>query len=218
MTAHFGRRDISRRNPVPVDDLLTAALARLRRQKQYARVLSRDASASTGLDQMLDRATECVTALARAEVVFMPVSAHATGDETEIAGRVTLSDARLAQDLSKGGCLTAYLMTLGYSQADAFEMLQGDYMAHHVQTDLASEVLFSLGRLALRMQQADHPGQELRRISVQATELCGARKIWDAASVQALLGCFDGINPGVTVTDTGCFQPLNSLLGLTVRL
>tara|TARA_R110002073_G_scaffold227198_1_gene387923 strand:- start:510 stop:620 length:111 start_codon:yes stop_codon:yes gene_type:complete len=36
--------------------------------------------------------------------------------------------------------------------------------------------------------------------------------------VQALLGFFDGINPGVTVSDAGCFQPLDTLLGLTVQM
>jgi hypothetical protein len=36
--------------------------------------------------------------------------------------------------------------------------------------------------------------------------------------VQALLDVFDGTNPGVTITDTGCFQPLNSLLGLTIAV
>lgn len=218
MAVHFAIRDSARRQPVQVGGLLAAALARVRRQKQYARVLSRGGTAGAGLDRLLAGAADCVGALARSEVALRAVSTRLDGYGVEIAGRVTLNDPRLAQDIGRGARVTAYLLTLGYSQADAFEWLGRDYAAHHVQTDLAGEVLFALGRHAHRLQQADHPGRKLRRLTVQVSDVCGGRSLWDPAGVQALIGCFDGINPGVTVTDTGCFQPLNSLLGLTVGL
>ncbi len=68
------------------------------------------------------------------------------------------------------------------------------------------------------LYRARVPGARLRRVSVQTAAQCGDRTLWDPAQVQGLLGLFDGVNPGVTVSDTGCFQPLDVLLGLTVRL
>ncbi len=61
-------------------------------------------------------------------------------------------------------------------------------------------------------------GKRLKRVPVQTSDICGQRRIWDPAKVQALLGVLGAANPGVSVTDTGCFRPLNSLLGLTVAV
>lgn len=135
-----------------------------------------------------------------------------------LGGWVHLDDAQLADEIAAGGTVTAYLLTLGLRQADALAWLDGDYGARHVQSDLAREVLFALGRKSLEVQRDLAPGARLRRISVQTAAQCGDRTLWDPAQVQALLGLFDGVNPGVTVSDTGCFQPLDSLLGLTVQL
>lgn len=195
---------------------LEAARARLGRQKQYARLLAKGGRAADGLRGWLDEAAACITALARPQAVFRPVAAHLTDRGVRIAERVTLADEGLARDVVAGGTVAAYLLTLGYDQAAAFARLGGDYAAHHVQSDLAGEVLFALGRDAHARYRATGAGR-LRRIPVQAHALCGERKVWDPARVQALLTVFDGANPGVTLTDTGCFQPLNSLLGLTVR-
>ncbi|MEX3010510.1 hypothetical protein [Hoeflea sp. TYP-13] len=203
---------------VPVVELLGRALARLRRQRAYQRVLRRGGGRVEGLVAWLVEADACLRELARPELVLKPVSATVAGSGVIIGGRVKLDDEDLARDVARGGQVSTYLLTLGFSQSEAFEALGRDYAAHHVQTDLAGEVLFELGRRSHRLQRAQSPGARLRRVQVQASDLCGGRKVWDPARVQALIGCFDDFNQGVTVTETGCFQPLNSLLGLTIRL
>lgn len=209
--------DFAVRMMVPIEELLAPALTRLRRQKAYARVLGRSGSQAAGLEHWLTRASDCILALARPELVLKPLPARRAMGGVEVGGTVTLGDAELVRDIAAGGRLTGYLLTLGYEQGAAFEALGDDYAAHHIQTDLASEALFALGRMAHRLQRADAPGSRLRRVSLQTAAQCGETRTWDPAQVQALLGCFDGVNPGVAITGTGCFQPLNSMLGLTVR-
>lgn len=217
MSFHRTFPDVALRFETPVLLYLDGVRARLGRQKQYARLLARDGRAADGLRQWVACASDCIAALARPQAVFLPVSARVVGGDVRIADRVTLEDEALTRDIADGGTVAAYLLTLGFDQAAAFDWLGGDYAAHHVQSDLAREVLFALGRDAHARYRASFGGMRLRRIPVQTTALCGERKVWDPARVQALLRVFDGVNLSVTVTDTGCFQPLNSLLGLTVR-
>lgn len=204
--------------PVPVADLLATGLPRLRRQKPYAGPIARGGHRAAALEGWLDAAAVCLTALARPSITLVPVDAQIKAAGVSVGDRVFLEDEKLAADIAGGGTLSAYLLTLGVGQADALAWLGGDYGARHVQADLAREVLFALGRRSLELQRTLAPGARLRRISVQTAAQCGDRSLWDPAQVQALLGLFDGVNPGVTVSDTGCFQPLDSLLGLTVAL
>lgn len=203
---------------VPLPGLLTTALTRLQKQSRYARPLSKGGKRAAGITAMLQQAEACVAALAQPEVVLMPVDAAATTNGICIADRVLLEGNDLAHDINMGGKVTAYLLTLGFDQHHAFDWLGGDYAAHHIQSDLASEVLFALGRQVFQEQKAQHPDARLRRIPVQTDAYCGQRRFWDAGKVQTLMQVFDGVNPGVTVTNTGCFQPLHALLGLTIRI
>lgn len=146
----------------------------------------------------------------------MPVTATVGARGVLIADRVTLDGEELVRDIADCGTVMAYLLTLDNDQLAAFEWLGRDYAAHHVQSALGNEVLFALGRHAHRAMMEQSPTGRLRRIPVAATPQCGQRRHWDPARVQALLGVFGTANPGVSITDTGCFQPLNSLLGLAV--
>lgn len=203
---------------IPAADLLADARARLQRQKQYRRVLERGGNRAKGMMDWLDRAADCISALANPTISIQPVETVLQNTGVLIEGQVLLEDPQLVQDISSGGSVTAYLVTLGYSQDAAFNWLDCDYGAQHIQSDLSNEVLFLLGRHAHRMQKDAAAGAHLKRISVQVSDLCGAQKLWDPAKVQQLLSVFGDANPGVSVTDTGCFQPLSTLLGLTVRL
>ncbi len=202
---------------LPQTDLLDTARARLQRQKQYARVLTSGGNRAEGLRLWIEQAADCITTLARPKAFTTPVTARSEYNGVCLADRVRLEGADLASAVARGGQVTAYLLTLNYSQSHAFEWLGQDYSAHHVQSDLGSEVLFALGREVHQSMRALTPTGRMRRIPVLANELCGQRHIWEPASVQALLTVFDDVNPGVCVTDTGCFQPLNSLLGLTLH-
>lgn len=212
-----GERGVARVQ-ASVPALLEVAAARLRRQKRYARALSKGGPGAAGIEALLHKASACVADIARPEGLVMPVQAVAVARGIRIAGRVTLEGAELARDLAGGGAAALYLLTLGFDQSCAFDWLQGDYAAHHVQSDLSSEVLFALARQAFRAQRAQLPaGARLRRVSVRAEAHCGQRRHWDASKVQALLEVLDGVSPGVSVTGTGCFQPFHSLLGLTIQ-
>jgi len=195
-------------------ELLPKARVRLQRQMQYARVLERGGNRASGLQNWLDEAYDCIGALAQPRIALRPVQASIHHSGVQIAGHTQVENPTLAEDVASGGTVTAYLVTLGFSQTAAFEWLNGDYGAHHVQSDLSNEVLFELGRIAHRKQRQQNAGARLKRISVQANDVCG--KVWDPQKVQSLLSVFDGAGLDVSVTDTGCFQPLNSLLGLTV--
>jgi len=211
-SAHDGRLS------PPVNRLLEIAGARLKRQAQYSRTLSKGGARARALQLWLNQAYDCIAALARPEAFFVPVSAEQVPGGVRLADRVTLEGGDLERDVADGARVTAYLLTLNYSQSQAFDWLGRDYGAHHVQTDLGSEVLFALGREAHRSMRACTPTGRLRRVPVLASAQCGQRRMWSPADVQALLTCFDGVNPGVQVTDTGCFTPLNSILGLALNL
>lgn len=202
---------------VPVADLLDPALRRLKRQKQYARVLERGGSRAAGLLEWFAQASGCIRDLADPVILLQPVAAVSKMGGITLADRVHLDGTDLAYAVDRGAVVTAYLVTMGYSQTVAFDWLDGDYAAHHVQSDVGNEALFELGRRAHRLQRDSAPGTRLRRVSVQASDLCGQQKVWDPEKVQALLSVFEDRNPSVTVTETGCFQPLNTLLGLTIR-
>ena len=203
---------------VPVGPLLAIALGRLARQAQYARPLAKGGHKASAVHAWFDQAAACISDLAQPRAFIRPVDTRLEDDGVRIAERVTLDDEVLARDLAHGGSVSVYLLTLGYGQNQAFKRLCGDYSAHHVQSDLANEVLFALGRHVHAQMRADAIGARLRRVPIQAQGVCGARHVWDPARVQALLSVFDGDETGVSVTDTGCFEPLNSLLGLTIRL
>jgi hypothetical protein len=200
----------------PVESLLDEALARLKHQTQYAQPLCDGGQKAKELEHWLTCARECIEVLARPEALYYPLHTSSDRDIVCIEEKLFLNDPRLAKELVAGGRLSAYLLTLGYRQEEAFERVSRDYMIHHIQTDLGREMLFALGRLAHKRAISAAPDRRLRRISVLLQGKPNKRKLWDAASVQALLGIFGAKNPGVAVTDTGCFQPLNSLLGLMV--
>ncbi|MDA5095475.1 hypothetical protein O2N63_15405 [Aliiroseovarius sp. KMU-50] len=203
---------------VPMDSLLPIAQSRLQRQKQYARMLERGGSRAKGVMGWLEQASHCISSLGKASIILKPIDAKPTAQGILLDQRVYLDGEDIFRKLSTGGEVTAYLLTLGFSQQQAFDLLDQDYAAHHVQSDLASEVLFALGRAAQQVLRNLYPNNRLIRVPVQSTAICGERRTWDPRRVQELLSVFDDINPGVSLTETGCFSPLNSLLGLTLRV
>jgi hypothetical protein len=205
------------RQKIPVDGLIETALARLKRQKQYARPLSRGGRRAEGLLAWLDHAATCIETLAEPEFTLLPTRVSATSDTVTIEGQVTLEGVDLADAIHRGGSITAYVVTLGFSQAQAFDWLGGDYGAQHVQSDLSNQALFALGRHTHARHKDRAPGERLRRIPIQAAAHCGQTRHWDPAKVMALMDVFGEHNPGVSVTAAGCFQPLNSILGLTIQ-
>ncbi len=201
----------------PVDSLLEQALLRLRRQSQYARPLTCGGKKAKQLEQWLDCATDSLSALICAEAIYRPLNTSFDQTKVSIEEKFYLEDPALAGDLNAGGRLSTYLLTLGYDQADAFEQVERDYMIHHIQTELGREMLFALGRIAHQQAASSEPDRQLRRISIliEGQPECGTR-LWDAANVQLLLSSFGDKNLGVSITDSGCFQPLHSLLGLVI--
>ncbi len=201
----------------PIEDLLIVASSRLRRQRQFKRPLAKGGKSAVELVRWLDQASECLMTLAHPIAVFHTMNTDVGFGRVSIENQVTLNNPALATDLTRGGSLFSYLLTLGYSQANAFDWLNRDYMAHHIQSELAREVLYALGRNAHNCFKDVRPDRRLRRIPIRMEAKPGAPLMWDVSRVQALLATFGADNPGVSLTDTGCFQPLNSLLGLVVE-
>ena len=214
-------RDVTVFSPV-ASPLLEQAAGRLRRQKAYSRPLSKGGARAAGLEDLLQQSEACLAALARPQGALVTVPVEAVSGRARIAGRVTIEDESLARDVAAGGQVAVYLLTLGVTQSQSFDWLKGDYLAHHVQSDLGSEMLFAFARHVFSQQRSQLPsGARLKRVSVQAEPMCGQKRWWDVDKVQSLLGVFDELHsnahPGVSVTNTGCFQPLQSLLGLTIQ-
>lgn len=201
---------------VPVAELLAVARPRLARQRQYAQALAKGGRKAEALAGWIGQAADCIAALARPEVVLVPVPARPVPGGVLVAGHLMLEDEDIARDLAAGAPMTACLLTLNFGQEAAFDFLGRDYALHHVQSALAGETLFALARAADRIQRAGAPGRRLVRVPVQAHAECGARRVWEPAQVQAMLGLFAAANPNVTMTETGFFRPLHSLLSLTV--
>ncbi|MFO1176292.1 MAG: hypothetical protein U1E48_14015 [Paracoccaceae bacterium] len=197
-------------------DLVASAQARVRRQAAYMALAAKGGAKAAAIHDWLEQAATCVTTLARPRIVRQPLSAVARPDGILIAGGIHVVDPSLSAPVAGGGRLDALLCTLGYGQEAAFDWLGRDYGLHHVQTDVARETLFALARAADRACLHRLPGWRLRRIPVRTHVACSRQHLWEPAQVQALLAAFDQGDPGVGLTTTGFFQPLHSLLSLTL--
>ena len=198
--------------------LLTEAESRLRRQKQYARPLQKGGRRAAELEDWISKANWCVASLSKPQAILRPLSVHSNCDigGVGLEGGVQIKDGKLGDELRAGGTLSTYLLTLGYDQEAAFAWLGHDYMVHHIQTELSREMLFALGRHVHRQVQSDAADLKIRRVPIRLEPEYGKPLLWDPEKVQKLLALYGTDNLGVSVTDTGCFQPLNSLLGLMI--
>lgn len=198
-----------------LDRLIAAALFRLRRQAHFAGPLGAGGHKARQIDAWLQTAAGCLRALARPKVAQQTLAPHLEGDCVILPTGTRLHDAPAAETLRRGGRLSLYLLSLGFDQRAAFEWLGSDYMAHHIQSELSRETLFALGREARARGLDGAPGNAgVRRIAVRVEAAPGAPRLWDAAGVQRLLSLIDDGPHGVTMNDSGCFQPLHSVLGL----
>lgn len=198
--------------------LLAEAESRLRRQKQYARPLEKGGRRAAELEGWISKASQCIASLSKAQAILRPLNVYSDCDTDGVSleGEVQIKDTKLGEELIAGGTLSTYLLTLGYDQEAAFEWLGQDYMVHHIQTELSREMLFALGRHVHRQVRSDAAGLKIRRIPIRLEPEYGKPLLWDPEKVQKLLAVYGSDNLGVSVTDTGCFQPLNSLLGLMI--
>ena len=177
-----------------LESLLATAAARLRRQRQFERPLAAGAAAGRALEAGLDRARDCVAALARPRAALLVLSPVLAQISALGAGRVVLA-----------------LISLSYGQEQAFARLAQDYMDHHLQTLLARETLFALGRAVRDRVQEQYLGKQVRRLTLLAAEPSAA-SAWDVEKVQNLLALYGEAPLGVTLTEGGCFRPLHALL------
>jgi|GEM_PF-1447655 len=200
----------------PLGDLVAIAAARVARQAGYAALAAKGGVKAVALADWLDQARRCLLALARPRVMSLPLATTVTADGVVIEGLVSIRDPSWRDDIAEGAEMGATLCSLGYGQQEAFARLGRDYALHHVQGDLARETLFALARAADRARQRQRPGWRLHRIPVKAQAQCGRHQLWEPVQVQALLSLFAPGAAGVTMTETGFFNPLHSLLGLTL--
>jgi hypothetical protein len=198
--------------------LLAEAASRLRRQKPYAQPLKKGGKRAVELESWISQATDCIACLANPQAILRPLKVQSVCAVNGVLmeGDVQIDDSNLVNEVEAGGLLTTYLLTLGYDQEAAFAWLGQDYMVHHIQTELSREMLFALGRYVHRQMQSDAEEFKIRRIPIKLEPEYGRPLLWDPEKVQKLLALYGTDNLGVSVTDTGCFQPLNSLLGLMV--
>jgi len=173
--------------------LLQVARRRLASQRQFLRPMRGPAAAA--LAAGLARAEACIAALARPQAaLLLPDPGH------KLAAALPLR----SQEVPLLG-----VYTLGYDQQQAFAWLGRDYVEHHLQTLLARETLFALGRDVAEWAAKRHADLPLRRV-VLTGAADGA--VWDLGQVRGLLSLFGPAPLGVTLTEGGCFSPLHALL------
>lgn len=173
--------------------LLLTATARLGRQRQFLRPMK--GAARAALAAGLSHAKACIAALAR------PQAALLVPDPT--LPQISVLPTAIGETPILG------LFTLGYDQQEAFDWLERDYMEHHLQTLLARETLFALGREVTVWAAKRYPNQPLRRLPLNGA---GDADLWDVDQVRGLLAQFGRNTLGVTLTEGGCFSPLHALL------
>lgn len=190
----------------PLAPLAEEAEARLRHRPAYARPLAAGGGRGRAIAEAFDRARACLGALARPRSASLRLGPVGLGRLPPLP----LPPGRPA-------IVAACLMTLGHDQAEALAWLDGDYLAHHVQTELSRETLFALGRRLRRAGLETAPaGSTSRKLALLSAAEEGGPRRWDGAAVGRLLAAFGTADLGVQALASGCFSPLHTLLSLTL--
>lgn len=193
MWGDAGKTGVAETRSFECAPLLNVARRRLASQRQFLRPMK--GPAATELASGLARAEACIAALARPQAALL-----LPDPDNPLAAALPLRP-REAPLLG--------IFTLGYDQQQAFAWLGRDYVDHHLQTLLARETLFALGRGVAEWAAERQAGLSLRRIAL-TTAVDGA--VWDVGQVRGLLALFGPTPLGVTLTEGGCFSPLHALL------
>lgn len=196
----------------PLPDLLAIAEGRLRRQAQFARPLARARrGAMRALETAFADARRCLLDRARPAGLHLRLTPQAA--ERAMAPKLTA-------ELAAGGAGHATLVTLGCDLPGAEPATAPeagrDYLLGHVRALLAQQLLFAAVRAAQADLRAGHPGYRMVRIAQPMAPEAGAQGLWDAAAAQRLLALFGPAPLGVQQTEAGAFQPLHSLIALSV--
>lgn len=190
----------------PLAPLLDEAAARISRRPAYARPLASGKARGSAVAEAMARARACLGALARPRSATLRLGP---------AGLARLPPLPLPP--GRPAVVAACLMTLGHGQTEALAWLGGDYLAHHVQSELSREVLFALGRQLRRAGlEAVPAGWSTRKLALLGAAEEGGPRRWDGAAVGRLLGAFGAADLGVQAMASGCFAPLHTLLSLTL--
>lgn len=204
--------------------LFTEAEARLRRQREMKLTAARDDQSKAELDTCFAECRMALFDVCQPAYAFCTLDVKAEGNCVHV-GDAVIEGTPMAAAITPQSRTMAYLMTLSYDSQAMLASLNNDYVIYHFQHLLGREVLFALGREIFNQHCALHPEMKFRRHAIkmrkdafdaQAPASEAVDNYWDPAIVTTLLGCFGENNLGVSVTASGCFSPLQTLLGVMV--
>jgi hypothetical protein len=207
------------------DELLFEAEQKLRKQKEIKRTLERDELARNEVDNCLKQSVELLAEVMVPDFRVCSVSVERKGNSINIGG-IEIKDTPMVRSISEEASFYLYLVSLKYDSQQVLNILKGDYVIYHFQHILGREVLFAMARKLHREYSHSHPEFRFKRHAIKMKKECyehstndetsGEDNYWDPIIVTNLIDNFENNNLGVQVTQSGCFSPLQTILGVMV--
>jgi hypothetical protein len=206
-------------------ELLRVAEEKLRKQKEIRRTILRDSQASSEIDDCLKQSAMLLQEFMKPDYRICEVDAVLKDGVLSI-GNCEISESPLLKAITKNSKFFLYLITLNYDSEAMMKRLESDYVLYHFQHILGRESLFALGRnlfddyskVYSNLKLKRHP-IKMRKESYEISNTdCneGEDNYWDPTVVTNLKEYFKGDDMGVQVTPSGCFSPLQTILGIMV--
>jgi hypothetical protein len=205
--------------------LLREAENKLRKQQEIRRTANRDALASNEINDCLLEASKILSTEMKPDYRICEVDVKTSGNSLTI-GNYTIDNTPLSKVIKLDSKFYLYLISLKYDSEKIMNTLNGDYVIYHFQHILGREALFAMGRevhkkhceLYSNYVFKRHP-IKMRKESyetINPDDNCGEDNYWDPKIVTSLIDCFKGDRMGIKVTQSGCFSPLQTILGVMV--
>lgn len=202
--------------------LFSEAEGKLRRQKEFKKTIEQNADAAEELNDCLHEAREALFKVCDPRVAFTQLEASSDGVSVKI-GDTYIENTPMAKSMDSDSQLIAYLLTLSYDSEKILQDLDNDYVIYHFQHILGREVLFALGRAVHRAYSNAFPTIRFKRHSIRMRkesleETSNEEEVnyWDPEVVGQLVTYFNQDHLNVTVKESGCFSPLQTILGVMV--
>lgn len=202
-------------------ELFGEAEDKLRRQKEFTKTFADNPEAEEEIDGCLAQARSALYDICDPRVYVKEVSLCNDGDAL-LFGAARVENSPLNEAFDEGATALAYLLTLSYDSKAMLQSLDNDYVIYHFQHVLGREVLFALGRAVHKTinyrfgKKFKRHSIRMRKEEVEAVSKDEKINYWDPQVVASLLSNFDDCNCGIRVNESGCFDPLQTILGIMI--
>jgi|GEM_PF-6347012 len=204
-----------------VDKLLSSARQKLCKQGDFTKTFANNQDAIEEINECLSIAKEELLSVCQPKVFFTLLDAKCKGDHV-IVGQTNIQNTPMAQSLNDSSKVFAYLITLDYDSEMMLKNLKYDYVIYHFQHILGREVLFDLGRQVHTAYVKQYADFDFRRHSIRMRKesfddsIQSSINYWNPKMVASLVEHFSDTTIPISVKESGCFSPLQTILGVMV--